>query len=225
MVLEGVELPRLGALERVLFYPINNIYSFRAKQYTSFTPLFCHHFFPVDEKIIGFDDVYVHIYFLPTTFEVYIHLEGAVSSKAPNPLHIKQSLMHALTKQVLFPGSICTTPEEFEQKILEVHHHHHLLLMLLLLLLLMLLLLMVLLLMVLLLMVLLLMMLLLMVLLLLMMMLLVLMLLLLLLLLTVLLLMLMLLLMLLLIVIITLILLLLHIVLLPLLIFLLQLLL
>ncbi|OEH73805.1 hypothetical protein cyc_07791 [Cyclospora cayetanensis] len=112
-------LPRLAALPRVLFVPVSSVDVFRSGGSTSFTPLFCHHFFPSDEKIVGYDSVCVKVFFTPTTFHVYIQLDGVVSSKATNPKSIENALMQALTKQVPFPGDVCTTPEEFEQKVKE----------------------------------------------------------------------------------------------------------
>ena len=113
-------LPRLDALPRVFFVPVSSVSDFRAGGLHSFSPLFCHHFFPADEKILGFDTVCIKFYFTPTTFEVYVHLDGVVSSKAQNPKSIRNNLLHALLKQVPFPGDVCHTAEEFEQKIKEV---------------------------------------------------------------------------------------------------------
>ncbi|KAL8430929.1 hypothetical protein Efla_007377 [Eimeria flavescens] len=112
-------LPRLEALSRVVFVPVSSVSEFRKGGRQTFPPLFCHHFFPADEKIIGFDSVLIKLFFIPTTFELYVHLDAVVSPKAQSPKAVKNNLMHALLKQVPFPGEACATPLSFEKKIRE----------------------------------------------------------------------------------------------------------
>ncbi|KAL8275632.1 hypothetical protein Esti_000583 [Eimeria stiedai] len=112
-------LPRLEALPRVIFLPVSSVSAFRSGGSQSFYPLFCHHFFPADEKIVGFDSLLIKLFFIPTTFDLYVHLDGVVSPKAQSPKTIRSNLMHALLKQVPFPGHVCSTPHAFEQKIRE----------------------------------------------------------------------------------------------------------
>ncbi|CDJ41229.1 hypothetical protein ETH_00036360, partial [Eimeria tenella] len=112
-------LPRLSALGRVSFHPVSSVGDFRRGGSVSFCPLFCHHFFAAEEKIIGFEKVQVRLFFTPTTFQVYVHLSGQVSSKAANPTKVRSKLLQQLTQQVPFPGRVCKTPAEFEQRIRE----------------------------------------------------------------------------------------------------------
>ena len=113
-------LPRLHALSRVVFIPVASVREFRLGGLRSFSPLFCHHFFPLEEKIVGFDSVQVRLFFTATCFDLFVQVEGRVSPKATDATAVKQGLLDALLKQVPFPGPVCKTPEDFERKIEQV---------------------------------------------------------------------------------------------------------
>ncbi|KAL8448890.1 hypothetical protein Emed_003460 [Eimeria media] len=93
-------LPRLDALSRVVFVPVSSVSAFRSGGSQSFSPLFCHHFFPADEKIVGFDSILIKLFFIPTTFDLYVHLDGVRTAVAATPAAALAAVLAAAAARI-----------------------------------------------------------------------------------------------------------------------------
>ncbi|CEM11299.1 unnamed protein product [Vitrella brassicaformis CCMP3155] len=106
---------RVNALESVVFHPCECLEDYR-KPPVTFSPTFAHHFFGLDQVIVGFEQVAVRIYFIPDTLDMFVKIDGDSPSIHASCERVMACLTNDKTK-VAFPGGFCPSEHDFLAKL------------------------------------------------------------------------------------------------------------